>query len=53
VQALAAARRRAFGVMEVREMELVVGDWYQSADRTRLVQTHALSAALRVGASRP
>jgi 2'-5' RNA ligase len=44
VQALAAARRRAFGEMEARELELVVGDWYQSAERTRLVHTHALSA---------
>jgi 2'-5' RNA ligase len=48
VQAIAAARRRAFGEMDVREMELVVGDWYQSAERTRLVQTHALSASPRV-----
>lgn len=37
------ARRRAFGEMEVRGMELVVGDWYQSADRTRVVDAHPLT----------
>lgn len=52
VQALVAARRHAFGEMEVREMELVVGDWYQSAECTRRVQTYALSAA-PAAAARP
>ena len=44
VRALAAARRHPFGIIEGREMELVVGDWYQSADRTRLVHTYPLAA---------
>lgn len=43
VAALADARGRAFGEMEVRGMELVVGDWYQSADRARVVDTHPLT----------
>jgi 2'-5' RNA ligase len=43
VAMLADARRRAFGKMDVRRMELVVGDWYQSADRTRVVDAHPLT----------
>lgn len=47
VEAVAAARDHGFGVMDVREMELVVGDWYQSAENTRLVDAYPLSAARR------
>lgn len=43
VKTVEAARGRPFGVMRVRELELVVGDWYQSADRTRLVQRYRLT----------
>jgi len=44
VRALEGARRHAFGVIEGREMELVVSDWYQSADQTRRVRTYPLAA---------
>jgi 2'-5' RNA ligase len=52
VQRVASARGRVFGGMEVREMELVVSDWYQSAEHTRLIRTHALPAP-RTRAPRP
>ena len=31
-----------FGPMDVRRVERVVGDWYPSADRTRVVDAHPL-----------
>jgi 2'-5' RNA ligase len=53
VQRVAAARGRVFGAMEVREMELVISDWYQSSEHTRLIRTHALTAAPGTRAPRP
>lgn len=43
--ALTAARGRDFGTLEVAELELVVSDWYQSADRTERVARFPLGVA--------
>jgi 2'-5' RNA ligase len=42
--ALEAARGRDFGTMQAAELELVVSDWYQSADATRTVARVPLGA---------
>jgi 2'-5' RNA ligase len=42
VDALAAARRRAFGTSLVTSLELVLGDWYQSSERAEPIAAYAL-----------
>ena len=42
VDALAAARARAFGTSVVTRLELVLGDWYQSSERARPLAAYAL-----------
>jgi len=42
VDALQGVRERAFGTSVVRELELVVSDWYQSAERSRRVAAYTL-----------
>jgi len=42
VDALEAARQRAFGTSLVARMELVLGDWYQSSEHARPIAHHTL-----------
>jgi 2'-5' RNA ligase len=44
VDALAAMRTEAFGTTTVAELELVLGDWYQSSERARPIATYPLGA---------
>ena len=45
VDALAAARVRAFGTSRISQVELVLADWYQSSELSRPVSTFGLSTA--------
>ena len=47
VDALAAARRRTFGAWQVDRLELVVNNWYLSAERTRVLAQHTLGGPAR------
>lgn len=42
VDALARARGRPFGTSVVADLELTLGDWYQSTERSRLLATYTL-----------
>jgi 2'-5' RNA ligase len=44
VATLDAARERAFGTFTVGELELVIGDWYQSSERAEPVATYTLGS---------
>ena len=47
VDALAAARERAFGTTLVDRLELTLGDWYQSSERSPAVAEFALDPDAR------
>jgi 2'-5' RNA ligase len=48
VSKLASLRKYSFGTINVDRVQLVYGDWYQRADRTRLLQEFSLNKSIPI-----